>query len=78
VSQVRVEMRLLTFLDHFLQVSYRKVLGYRIIPHKREGVEEEYISVDGERIPFGPFQAEVHGGLGTVLARGPLYEAPGV
>jgi len=59
-------------------VSYRKVLGYRIIPHKRPGVEAEYISIDGEQMPFGPFQAEVHHGLGTVLAKGHLYEAPGV
>lgn len=59
-------------------VSYRKVLSYRIIPHKRPGVEKEYISVDGEQIPFGPFQAEVHHGLGTVLAKGHVYEAPGV
>jgi len=59
-------------------VLYRKVLGYRIIPHKREGVTEEYISIDGERIPFAPFQAEVHGGLGTVLAKRDVYEAPGV
>ncbi|KAF8249324.1 putative sphingosine kinase [Wilcoxina mikolae CBS 423.85] len=60
------------------QVSYRKVVGYRIIPHKRVGVEEEYISIDGERVPFAPFQAEVHSGLGTVLAKGHLYQAPGV
>lgn len=59
-------------------MSYRKVLGYRIVPHKRPGVVEEYISIDGERIPFEPFQAEVHAGLGTVLAKGHLYEAPGV
>ncbi|KAL7270707.1 sphinganine kinase lcb4 [Rhizina undulata] len=59
-------------------VTYRKVLGYRIIPHKREGVTEEYISIDGERVPFEPMQAEVHEGLATVLAKGRGYEAPGV
>jgi sphingosine kinase len=59
-------------------VVYRKILGYRIIPQKREGVAEEYISIDGERIPFEPFQAEVHSGLGMVLAKGHLYEALGV
>lgn len=32
--------------------------------------EEGYISIDGERVPFEPFQAEVHRGLGTVLSRG--------
>ena len=57
-------------------VSYRKVLAYRIIP---KGQADGYISIDGERIPFEPFQAEVHRGLGTVLSMsGHLYEAPGV
>lgn len=56
-------------------VSYRKVMGYRITP-KSPG--DGYISVDGERIPFKPFQAEVHRGLGTVLTKsGHMYEAPG-
>ncbi len=37
-----------------------------------------YISVDGEKIPFAPFQVEVHRGLGTVLSRsGYKYEADG-
>ena len=48
------------------------------MPHKREGVAEEYISIDGEKVPFEPFQAEVHEGLGTVLAKRHLYDAPGV
>jgi sphingosine kinase len=56
-------------------VNYRKVLGYRIIPRNQE---TGYISIDGERVPFEPFQAEIHRGLGTVLARrGGRYEAPG-
>jgi sphingosine kinase len=56
-------------------VSYRKILGYRIIP-KNQG--DGYISIDGERVPFQPFQAEVHKGLGTVLSKtGHIYEAPG-
>lgn len=55
-------------------VSYRKILGYRIIPKNQD---DGYISIDGERIPFQPFQAEVHRGLGTVLSKsGHLYEAP--
>ena len=46
---------------------------------KREGKgkkgEEGYISIDGERVPFEAFQAEVHRGLGTVLSRsGRVYE----
>lgn len=37
-----------------------------------------YISVDGEKMPFEPFQVEVHQGLGTVLSRsGFVYETAG-
>lgn len=58
------------------QVSYRKVVAYRIVPKRGS---EGYISVDGERIPFEPFQAEVHNGLGTVLSMsGHTFEAPGI
>ncbi|KAI9800338.1 MAG: hypothetical protein M1825_004108 [Sarcosagium campestre] len=60
-------------LEH---VSYRKVAGYRIIPKNQK---DGYISIDGERVPFEPFQAEIHRGLGTVLSKsGRMYEAPGV
>lgn len=63
-----------TFFD-MPQVHYRKILGYRIIP-KSEG--DGYISIDGERVPFQPYQAEIHRGLGTVLSKtGHIYEAPG-
>lgn len=61
-------------------VLYRKVVGYRIIPRlggddggkkkdvkKGEEEKEGYISIDGEKVPFEPFQAEVHKGLGRVL-----------
>ncbi|KAL8847045.1 MAG: hypothetical protein Q9221_007905 [Calogaya cf. arnoldii] len=62
------------FLDMPL-VNYRKISGYRIIPKYPKG----YISIDGERMPFESFQAEVHRGLGTVLSKsGHVYEAPGV
>ncbi|KAI5305366.1 coatomer subunit beta [Ascosphaera pollenicola] len=55
-------------------VNVQKVSGYRLIPRQKEG----YISVDGERIPFEPFQAEVHRGLGTTLSRnGYSYACPG-
>jgi len=57
-------------------VNYRKISGYRITPR---GQKNGYISIDGERVPFEEFQAEVHRGLGTVLSRsGHLYEAEGV
>lgn len=37
-----------------------------------------YISVDGEKLPFEPFQIEVHRGLGTTLSKsGYKYESPG-
>ena len=56
-------------------VHYQKISAYRITPHGKQG----YISIDGERMPFEGFQAEVHRGLGTVLSRsGHLYEADGV
>ncbi|KAF2276194.1 sphingoid long chain base kinase-like protein [Westerdykella ornata] len=58
------------------QVDYQKVSAYRIIPKNQK---DGYISIDGERVPFEPFQAEVHKGLGTVLSRkGHLFEAKGV
>ncbi|KAL8831048.1 MAG: hypothetical protein Q9191_001094 [Dirinaria sp. TL-2023a] len=57
-------------------VTYRKISGYRIRPKDQK---QGYISIDGERFPFEPFQAEVHRGLGTVLSKtGHVYEAPGV
>ena len=63
-----------TFFD-LPHVNYRKISAYRITPKEKKG----YVSIDGERVPFEPFQAEVHKGLGTVLSRsGHLYEAKGV
>ena len=57
-------------------VNMRKISGYRLIPRKEK---DGYISVDGEKLPFQPFQVEVHRGLGTVLSKsGHLYEAKGV
>jgi len=74
------------------EVKYRKVKAYRVVPYgkggwfrgdseqgksKRRTAKDEYISIDGERIPFAPFQCEVHEGLGTVLSKtGWKYEAP--
>ena len=64
-----------TFLD-MPEVLYRKISGYRIIP---KGQKSGYISIDGERFPFAPFQAEVHHGLGTVLSKsGHIYEGLGI
>ncbi|KAI0485056.1 diacylglycerol kinase catalytic domain-containing protein [Xylariaceae sp. FL0804] len=59
-------------------VAYRKVAAYRLTPRDWQRVGDGgYISVDGERIPFAPFQVEVHRGLGTVLSKSGRYEAPG-
>jgi len=56
-------------------VNVRKILGYRITPKNQK---KGYISIDGESVPFKPFQAEVHKGLGTVLMKsGHMYEADG-
>lgn len=57
-------------------VAYRKVTAYRITPRQQDATGG-YISIDGERIPFEPFQVEVHPGLATVLSRRGRYEANG-
>ncbi|OHE94500.1 diacylglycerol kinase catalytic domain-containing protein [Colletotrichum orchidophilum] len=54
--------------------SYRKISAYRIIPRNQKS---GYISIDGEKVPFEPFQAEVHRGLGKVISKRGKYEAPG-
>ena len=61
------------FFDHPL-VRYRKITAFRIVPKNQT---DGYISIDGERIPFGPFQAEIHPGLATVLSKTGRYESPG-
>ncbi|KAF7594651.1 sphinganine kinase lcb4 [Aspergillus hancockii] len=58
------------------EIKVQKISGYRITP---KGCKDGYISIDGERVPFESFQAEVHSGLGTVISRsGPRYETDGV
>ncbi|PNS19747.1 Sphingoid long chain base kinase 4 [Sphaceloma murrayae] len=60
------------------EVDYRKIEAFRIMPRLRPDQAEGYISVDGERVPFEPFQAEVEPGLGTVLSVvGSAYDFPG-
>ncbi|CAI7573228.1 unnamed protein product [Penicillium viridicatum] len=55
-------------------LNVRKASAFRLVPRQKEG----YISIDGERIPFEAFQAEVHQGLGTILTKsGRFYEAAG-
>ncbi|EWZ37885.1 ATP-NAD kinase-like domain-containing protein [Fusarium oxysporum Fo47] len=55
-------------------VTYKKISAYRIIPRDQE---DGYISIDGEKCPFGPFQAEIHQGLGRVISKSGKYEAAG-
>ncbi|KAI1097437.1 sphingoid long chain base kinase [Jackrogersella minutella] len=55
-------------------VSYRKIAAYRFTPRNQK---EGYISIDGEHVPFEPFQVEIHQGLGTVLSKAGKYEAAG-
>lgn len=71
-------------MDH---VCYRKVSAYRLIPKSRDGDKKSggssggvhFVSIDGERFPGQPWQAEVHRGLGMVLSRrGGRYESKGV
>lgn len=58
------------------QVDYQKISAYRIVPRDQN---DGYISIDGERVPFEPFQVEVHRSLGTVLSKsGHVFEAKGV
>ncbi|RCI14501.1 hypothetical protein L249_5924 [Ophiocordyceps polyrhachis-furcata BCC 54312] len=53
-------------------VSYKKISAYRVIPRDQD---DGYISIDGERAPFAPFQAEVHPGLGRVISKRGFFEA---
>ncbi|KAI1825295.1 sphingoid long chain base kinase-like protein [Xylaria intraflava] len=62
-----------TFFNNPL-LSYQKIVAYRFTPRNQS---DGYISIDGERIPFEPFQVEVHPGLGTVLSKRGRYEAAG-
>jgi sphingosine kinase len=48
-------------------VSYRKISAFRVTPHNLPG--QGNISIDGERLAFQPFQAEVHRGLGLTLSK---------
>lgn len=55
-------------------VTYKKLSAYRIIPRNQK---DGYISIDGEKVPFEPFQAEVHQGLGRVISKRGIFEAEG-
>lgn len=62
-----------TFFD-LPVVEYRKIFAYRWTPRNQDS---GYISVDGESVPFEPYQAEIHKGLGTVIMKnGQIAGAP--
>lgn len=61
------------FFDN-AHVLYQKISAYRIIPRDQD---DGFISIDGERVPFEPFQAEIHQGLGRVISKRGIYEANG-
>ncbi|KAL2756484.1 hypothetical protein ACRALDRAFT_2042598 [Sodiomyces alcalophilus JCM 7366] len=56
------------------KVKYRKLHALRVTPRHQDA---GYISVDGESIPFGPLQIEVHPRLGKVYSKSGVYEASG-
>jgi len=45
---------------------YFKAKAYRLTPHEKEG----YLSLDGERYPYTPFEVEVQQSMGTTLGKG--------
>ncbi|KAF1821068.1 uncharacterized protein K489DRAFT_322321 [Dissoconium aciculare CBS 342.82] len=55
-----------TLINH-PEVAYQKVLAYRIKP--RVAPTAGLISIDGESVPFEPFQAEIVPQLGTILSK---------
>ena len=44
---------------------YVTARAYRVEPDAGSG---GYVTMDGERVPLGPFQAEVHRGIARVMA----------
>jgi sphingosine kinase len=73
-----IQMQLGVENGHFFDnplVNYQKVSAYRLTPRDQD--KNAYISIDGEAVPFEPFQAEVHQGLGLTLSKNGNYEAPG-
>ncbi|KAI3392630.1 hypothetical protein diail_5434 [Diaporthe ilicicola] len=62
-----------SFFDNPL-VTYRKVSAFRIVPKDQK---DGFISIDGEKVPFEPFQAEVHQGLGMVITKRGVMEHVG-
>ncbi|XP_028928915.1 sphingosine kinase 2 [Ornithorhynchus anatinus] len=49
------------------QLAYAAARAFRLEPLTRRGI----LTVDGERVEYGPLQAQVHGGLGCLLTGNP-------
>lgn len=50
-------------------MQYYKARAYRLRPKPHPTVKGvDFISIDGEKVPFEPFQVEAHKGLGRVLS----------
>lgn len=73
VTQALLAVESGKFFDN-RNVTYKKISAYRITPRDQD---DGYISIDGERVPFEAFQAEIHRGLGRVLSKRGVYEAAG-
>lgn len=52
------------YTDNATQNLYYKAYAYRCKPLKKQG----YLSIDGEKYPFGEFHVECHQGLGTMMS----------
>lgn len=52
------------FNFYIFKVKYYKVAALRLTPKNKD---TGYISVDGEKVPFKPFQVEVHPKLINIL-----------
>lgn len=72
-AQALISTESTSFYDN-PNVTYRKVSAYRIIPRDQP---TGCVSIDGESIPFEPFQVETHRGLARVLTKNGRFEAPG-
>lgn len=51
-------------------VTYLKASSYRLSFPAPAAGKEGHVSIDGERVPYEPFQVEVHRGLARVLGVG--------
>ncbi|CAG8576299.1 3970_t:CDS:2 [Funneliformis mosseae] len=79
VSRMKVASILTSFEEsshiNMKEVNYYKVAALRLTPKNKD---VGYISIDGERVPFEPFQVEVHSKLINVLSIDGRYASTNV